>query len=228
VTLPRETSVAKSIDFSQFIRIAPQASNILSGGEPVSDSSVPEGRGEVSPADPSSSNTVPLFSTNDHANSIASFSSLQEGSPYIVSRLQADPSADSSRAFNEKLQRGTWETFLVFGMICAAIIASMSSVIWFIKSYRNSGDEPSQQRLRHGNEGSSSSDSNLSYSSFDGSISLSSDQGNSNNQDNRSDIDVELDFEFSEDINTPSNEYANNCSHVTFSRPTAEQSQSHS
>jgi hypothetical protein len=187
VTLPRETNVAKSIDFSQFIRISPQASNILQlNGDAESESNSP-------------------FNSNEDHNSIAS-SRLQEGSPYIVSRLQADPT-DEERAFSEKLHRGTWETFLVFGMICAAIIASMSSVIWFIRSYRSSGDTSNQQRLRSSDE--ASADSNSSYSSFEGSISLSSDPANSN-LDSRSDIDVELDFEFSEDINTPSKAYTSN------------------
>ena len=82
----------------------------------------------------------------------------------------------------ESLQRGSLETVLVFGMICIAIVASMASFIWFIKSYRTAG----------GTLGGQSTEDNESFETpYD----------SQSSQDNTSEFEVELDFEFSDDNN---------------------------
>lgn len=127
--------------------------------------------------------------------------SLRQISQYH-SLTQANPmtSVGESRAFSDSLHRGTWETFLVFGMICVAIIASMSSVIWFIRSYRSDGDSGDTQRIRRGRGDVESLDGSSGYSYDD---TFSSTSSHHNSLDTRSDFEVELDFEFSEDVNRP-------------------------
>lgn len=177
MTLPRETSVAKSLDFNRLFRISPQSSNSLNGdGDPQHQADI-------------------QLQAQQHGNSIPT--NLQDDSQYYVSRLYAEkqPTAES-RALDASLQRGTWESFLVFGMICAAIVASMGSVLWFIRSYRsiNSAHEETIRRIT---DDSSDTSSSISYDSSLSEVPNSS-AGNPDFE-----PEVELDFEFSEDINRP-------------------------
>ena len=152
VSLPRETSVAKSLDFSRLIRLAPQSSNLLN----------PE---------------------------IAASPLLQEENPSDYGRDGGAVGGDNNigvarghLAAADNLQRGSLETILVFGMICIAIVASMASFIWFIRSYRTAG----------ATLGGQSTEDNESFETpYD----------SHSSQDNSSEFEVELDFEFSDDNN---------------------------
>ncbi|ODM96186.1 hypothetical protein Ocin01_10497, partial [Orchesella cincta] len=180
VSLPRETSVAKSLDFSRLIRISPQSSNLLNTDSDGGSSSASQQQD---------------FKFEDGLP-ISQYNSLTQSNPLS--------NAAESRAFSDSLNRGTWETFLVFGMICVAIIASMSSVIWFIRSYRSSGNPADSERIRRSHRGDVESLDGSSGYSYEDSY-CSSSNSNHNSLDTRSDLEVELDFEFSEDVNRPQN-----------------------
>lgn len=104
---------------------------------------------------------------------------------------------------------GGWEGYLVLGMVCMAVVASLSSVIWFVKSYRSTSAAGCKLREDHrdyGSEGSASAPSSLS--SFEESLRSGSagsgvdlDGRLPHNLDTRSELEVELDFEFSEERN---------------------------
>ncbi|CAG7725602.1 unnamed protein product [Allacma fusca] len=145
VSLPRETSVAKSLDFSRLIRLSPQSSNLL--------------HSEVA------ASPLQQDDTNNEIKSIHPAVNENGARAHLAA---------------ESLQKGGWETILVFGMICVAIVASMASVIWFIKSYRTSA-------------------TNMEDQANDDNESFESQYDSQSSQDNRSEFEVELDFEFSED-----------------------------
>jgi hypothetical protein len=222
VSLPRETSVAKSLDFNRLVRIAPRPNNAVVGvGTSISDGQEEQDEEQEHLSD---STLQQNLQHEQHHNSIPTTNNLQDASHHggYVSHLYADkhPIADS-RALAEKLSRGTLETLLVLGMICCAIIASMFSVIWFIRSYRsiNSAHENTIRRITTEDDDSSSS---ISYDD-NGSASGSSSISENNFRDTRSpssscdvDVDVELDFEFSEDINGPSPSANNKNKEVTL------------
>lgn len=179
MSLPRETSitVAKSLDFSRLIRISPQTTNLLNADTDTS----------------SSNQQQDVVSSNFEDGSLRPISQYN-------SLTQANPASavGEGRAFSDSLHQGTWETFLVFGMICVAIIASMASVVWFIRSYRVDGLSDSHRR--GGDVESLDGSSGYSYDS-----STYSSSSNQNSLDTRSDFEVELDFEFSEDVNRNEN-----------------------
>ena len=152
VSLPRETNVAKSLDFSRLIRLSPQSSNLLNPEIAASPLQQDENPGV------------------DHTGGAAESSHGM---------------ARGHLAAAESLQRGSLETILVFGMICIAIVASMASFIWFIKSYRTAG----------GALGGQSTEDNESFETpYD----------SQSSQDNASEFEVELEFEFSDDNNDSS------------------------
>ncbi|OXA62193.1 hypothetical protein Fcan01_02147 [Folsomia candida] len=197
VSLPRETSVAKSLDFNRLIRIAPRVNNALQGGRGGG-----ELLGELDHHNQhQDEESAPLHIQDEYHNSIPT-NNLQDGSQsqYHVSHLYAekDSNGAEARGLAVKLHRGTWETFLVFAMVGAAIVASLASVLWFIRSYRNI-NSAHEETIRRITADDSSSDANSSIS-YDGS---SSSLSNVSYSDTRSEADVELDFEFSEDINKP-------------------------
>ncbi|CAL8135435.1 unnamed protein product [Orchesella dallaii] len=196
VSLPRETSVAKSLDFSRLIRISPQSSNLLNTDSDTG----------------SSTNQQQDFKFEDGLP-ISQYNSLTQSNPLS--------NAAESRAFSDSLHRGTWETFLVFGMICVAIIASMSSVIWFVRSYRSSGNPADSERIRRNHRGDVESLDGSSGYSYEDSY-CSSSNSNHNSLDTRSDLEVELDFEFSEDVNRPENN-SNTAPVSTISHQTLQQ-----
>ena len=138
--------MAKSLDFSRLIRLAPQSSNLL--------------------------------------NSEIASPLLQDENSNRGNEMMMGGGARAHLG-NETLNKGSLETLLVFGMICIAIVASIASVIWFIKSYQTSS-------LGRRDE---TSDGNESFSNEN----PYSDSESSKESDNRSDFEVELDFEFSEE-----------------------------
>lgn len=178
MSLPRETSVAKSLDFSRLIRISPQTSNLLNSDGDTSSSSQQQHETLSNSFDDASLRPISQYHSLTQANPL---SSVGEG-----------------RAFSDSLHRGTWETFLVFGMICVAIIASMASVVWFVRSYRDA-DVSDSKRIRRNAGDAESLDGSSGYSYDDSTYSSS----NQSSLDTRSDFEVELDFEFSEDVNRP-------------------------
>lgn len=217
------------MDFNEIIRIRPQLNNALHG-ERSSGSGRGDGIGfgtgrRLEGFDHFSAEPALQEDHQLHHNSVPT-NNLQDPSTHYVSHLYAEkyaekgPSAAESRALDEKLSRGTWETALVFGMICAAIICSMGSVIWFIRSYRsiNSAHEETIRRITT-DEDSSDSSSSISYDA--GSVGpTESWSGSLGHTTSEVDVDVELDFEFSEEINPsapPNEEVTLNISSQNFS-----------
>lgn len=187
VSLPRDTNVAKSLDFSKLIRLAPQRNNLLNSDTDPSSSSSNQQHQDFETSDP------------DPLRSVSQYHSLTQANP--LSSVVGE-----GRAFSDSMYKGTWETFLVFGMMCVAIIASMASVVWFIRSYRSGEISPDTQRIRRSHRGDIESLDGSSGYSYDDSTYSSSNQ---NSLDTRSDFEVELDFEFSEDVNRSDNSTCN-------------------
>lgn len=129
---------------------------------------------------------------------------------------------------SDSLYRGTWETFLVFGMICVALIASMCSVVWFVKSYKSADVGGDTQRIRkgHRHRGDIESLGGSSGYSFDDTYSSSSNSHN-NSLDTRSDYEVELDFEFSEDVNRPQEVVESNRAAIAMPKTSAQAAAQH-
>lgn len=188
--------MAKSLDFSDLIRLSPQNTNLLKR-DPNAPSQSIRGKKPVRP--PSRGRSRNLEADEQNQGLLLGPEALQKVSnaenPSIMAHLSSSKNhieldtGSGIESYGRKLEKGTMGTLLVFGMICAAIIASLISLIWFVKSYKGG--------YQQDRDDESFDSSSLSSASAVGSCSSVGDPIGP-------DPEVELDFEFSEDVNSTS------------------------